>query len=276
MQTIRIAHSPDSDDAFMFYALATGKVGCDGFHFRHELHDIEFLNQAALEGVFEVTALSIHAYAYLHETYALLNCGASMGEGYGPVLVGRKEDPGVHKLAGKLIAVPGERTSAFLALKLREPNITHVVIPFDQIIPAVRAGRVDLGLVIHEGQLSYRREGLVKILDLGEWWQRETGLPLPLGGNAVRRNLGTETIAKLSELLRKSVQYALANKDEALQYAIQFGRGLDEGEADRFVNMYVNRRTLDYGDDGRQAVQLFLDRGFEAGLVPQKVSVAFD
>lgn len=272
-KTIRIAHSPDSDDAFMFYALATGKLDSGDFEFVHELHDIESLNQAALHGEYEVSAVSIHGYAYLHESYALLNAGASMGEGYGPILVSKMAAE--TEIRDKVVAVPGERTSAYLALRLLEPDFRHRVIPFDEIIPAVIAERVDMGLVIHEGQLVYRNDGLKKIVDLGEWWQEETGLPLPLGGNVIRRDLGDEEIAQISGLIKQSIQYALDNREAALSYAGQFGRGLDAQKADRFVSMYVNQRTLDYGDDGRQAVQLFLDRGFEAGLIPERVVVDF-
>ena len=276
IQEIRVAHSPDSDDAFMFYGLATGKVDTGDYRFTHVLQDIETLNQAALEGTYELTAISIHAYAYLHTGYALLNSGASMGEGYGPILVSRSNfDPAV-ELPGKTIAVPGERTSAYLALRLFSPEFRSRVVSFDEIIPAVVAGDVDAGLVIHEGQLSYRDADLKKVLDLGEWWAEETdGLPLPLGGNVIRRDLGSETISDVSRLLTESIRYALDHREEALDYALQFGRGLDEVQADRFVSMYVNERTLDYGDDGRRAVQLFLDRGFKAGLIPQQVRVDF-
>lgn len=271
---IRVAHSPDSDDAFMFYALATGKLETGSLEFVHELSDIESLNQAALEGRYEVTAASIHAYAYLCDRYALLNSGASMGEGYGPILVS-KNSFDLASLEGRRIAVPGERTSAFLALKLYNPDFVHKVVPFDEIIPAVQKDDVDAGLVIHEGQLSYRDEGLKKVLDLGEWWRESTALPLPLGGNLVRRDLGEEKIGEVSRLLHKSISYALDHRDEALEYALQFGGGLDRQQADRFVAMYVNQRTLDYGEDGRRSVQLFLDRGFEAGLLPRRVEVDF-
>jgi 1,4-dihydroxy-6-naphthoate synthase len=272
--TIRIAHSPDSDDAFMFYALAEGKMASDEFEFVNELHDIETLNQAALAGTYEVTAVSIHAYAYLADRYALLNCGASMGEGYGPILVARRRMDSTN-LAGCVTAVPGERTSAFLALKLFEPLVLSRVVRFDEIIPAVLRGEVDAGLVIHEGQLIYSQHGLHRILDLGEWWRRTRGLPLPLGGNAVRRDLGIDTIRKLSAIVRASIEYALTHRDEALKYAHGFGRGLDASQADRFVGMYVNRRTLDYGEEGRRAVGLFLQEGCEAGLIPHRVELEF-
>lgn len=273
-EIIRVAHSPDSDDAFMFYALATDKVGADEFEFVHELHDIETLNEAALEGRFEVSAVSIHAYAYLADRYALLNSGASMGEGYGPKVVSRtRMEPSL--LKKKTVAVPGERTSAFLALKLFEPDFVHQVVSFDEIIPTVKSGRADAGVIIHEGQLTYRDEDLQLVLDLGEWWKKETGLPLPLGGNAIRRDLGKEKIRRISNLLAESIRFSLEHREEALNYALQFGRGLDHDDTDRFVSMYVNDRTLDYGEEGRKAVQLFLDRGFENGLIPNRVKVDF-
>lgn len=274
MRTIRIAHSPDSDDAFMFYALATEKLEAPGFQFEHVLQDIETLNRAALEGKYEVTAVSIHAYAYLHERYAMLNAGASMGDGYGPILAAHQPFPR-SEIRGKRIAIPGERTSAFLALKLLEPQFAHETVPFDEIIPAVRKRIFDAGLVIHEGQLSYLEEGLHKIVDLGEWWMEETGLPLPLGGNVIRRDLGEEAIGEISRLIRQSIRFALENREEALEYSLQFGRGLDKQQGDRFVSMYVNERTLDYGEDGRKAVQLFLDRGHQAGWIPDRVQVEF-
>ncbi len=273
-QLIRVAHSPDSDDAFMFYALATEKIHTGGFDFAHELHDIESLNQAALEGRYEVSAVSIHAYAYVHERYALLNSGASMGEGYGPTVVSRtRMTP--ERLGEVEVAVPGEWTSARLALGLYRPGVAVRVVPFDQIIPAVASGMVEAGVIIHEGQLTYRDEGVAKVVDLGEWWKSETGLPLPLGGNAVRRDLGPEVLARLGTILAESIRFGLEHREEALNYALQFGRGLDEETGDRFVSMYVNERTLDYGEEGRRAVQLFLDRGHEAGLLPQRVTVEF-
>lgn len=271
---IRVAHSPDSDDAFMFYALATGRIPAGDFRFTHTLEDIETLNRKALRGVFEVTAVSFHAYAYIAEKYALLPSGASMGDRYGPILVAR-EPWETSQLTGRLIAVPGTMTSAFLALKLFDPGFEHTVAPFDQIMQAVREGKADAGLLIHEGQLTYVREGFHKIVDLGEWWGETTGLPLPLGGNAIRRDLGIETIRQVSQLLRESIQYALAHREDALKHALKYARDLDRGEADRFVGMYVNRRTLEYGDDGRKAVQLFLDRAYEAKLIPAPVRVEF-
>ena len=273
-QTICIAHSPDSDDAFMFYALAKGKIDTGEFEFVHELDDIEALNQAALEGRYEVTAVSIHAYAYLHERYALLSCGASMGEGYGPILVSSVPFS-IDQLSEHSIGVPGERTSALLALKLFQPDFEYRVIPFDQIIPSVQRQEVDAGLVIHEGQLTYLGDGLHKVLDVGEWWLETTGLPLPLGGNVIRRDLGKDTIHQVSRLIKESIQYGLSHREEALAYALQFGRGLDSGQADEFVGMYVNERTLDYGEDGKKAVRLLLNRGHEAGIIPHRVEVDF-
>jgi 1,4-dihydroxy-6-naphthoate synthase len=271
---IRVAHSPDSDDAFMFYALAKDKIDTRGYEFEHELNDIESLNQAALNGTYEVTAVSIHSLPYLHQKYALLNSGASMGEGYGPKIISR-EPMVLEALAGKLVAVPGEKTSAFLGLKLAQPEARHEVVPFDRIIEAVEDGRVDAGVVIHEGQLFYEDHGLHLILDLGQWWKNETGLPMPLGGNVVRRDLGTKAIGEIAGLLEQSIRYSLEHREEALDYALEFGRGLDRAKGDRFVEMYVNQRTLDYGEDGRRAVQLFLDRGFDAGLIPNQIQVDF-
>ena len=258
----------------MFYALATGKIDTGNLEFVHELHDIETLNQAAREGEYEVTAVSIHAFAYLHERYALLSSGASMGEGYGPLLVSARA-LSVEDLHHCTIAVPGERTSALLALKLFQPEFQYRVVSFDQIISAVRNREVDAGLIIHEGQLAYPTYGLHAMLDLGRWWMDTRGLPLPLGGNAVRRDLGPERICTLSRLLKESILYGLEHRDEALSHALQFGRGLDLQQADRFVSMYVNERTVDYGKDGRKAVQQFLDQGYEAGLIPHQVTVDF-
>jgi 1,4-dihydroxy-6-naphthoate synthase len=272
---IRVAHSPDSDDAFMFYALATGRIDTGDIEFVHELQDIETLNRRALAGELDVTAVSIHAYAYLHERYALLPHGASMGEGYGPRLVAREPlDAGA--LRGRRIAVPGELTSAYLALKLFLPECETEVVPFDEIMAHVAAGRADAGVIIHEGQPTYADEGLHLVADLGAWWAAETGgLPLPLGCNAIRRDLGAELIGEVSALLRASIAYALEHRAAALAHARGYGRGLDEQQTDEFVGMYVNRRTLDYGADGRRAVQLFLDRGHEAGLIPARVVVEF-
>ncbi len=271
---IRVAHSPDSDDAFMFYALATNKLATGGFNFSHTLEDIESLNHKALRGEYEVTAISFHTYAFIADKYALLSSGASMGDRYGPMIVAR-EPWTLSDLDSKVIAVPGTMTSAYLALKLFQPAFKHVVVPFDKIMAAVKEGKADGGLLIHEGQLTYAHEGLRKIVDLGEWWHDQTGLPLPLGGNVIRRDLGRENIVQISRLLRASIDYALAHREEALDYAMQFARDLDVRMADRFVGMYVNERTLDYGEDGRKAVQLFLDRAFEKNLIPKRVVADF-
>jgi len=271
---IRIAHSPDSDDAFMFYALAKDKLPTGKFRFHHTLQDIETLNRKALDGEFEVTAISFHAYPYLEDKYILLPSGASMGDGYGPMVVAR-EPFGRDELRGKRIAVPGKMTSAFLVLKLFQPDFEEVVIPFDKIMDAVKRGDVDAGLLIHEGQLTYADEGLRLIVDFGVWWRETTGLPLPLGGNVIRRDLGMEDIREISRLLKASIQYSLDNREEALKYALQFARDLDTATADRFVGMYVNERTLDYGQEGRKAVQLFLDKAYEAGIIPRPVKAEF-
>lgn len=271
---IRVAHSPDSDDAFMFYALAADKLPTGIFRFTHTLEDIETLNQKALRGVYEVTAVSIHAYAYIAKKYVLLTSGASMGDRYGPIVVARHPWTAA-EVRGKKIAVPGTMTSAYLALKLFQPDFEHVVIPFDRIMDAVQLGQVDGGLLIHEGQLTYARQGLHKTIDLGEWWYRSTRLPLPLGGNAIRKDLGTGLIREISHLLRDSIQYALDHREEALKHAMQFARDLDVKLADRFVEMYVNARTLDYGEEGRRSVQLFLDQAYEKALIPQRVPVEF-
>ncbi len=272
---IRVAHSPDSDDAFMFYALATGKIDTGGLEFVHELQDIETLNRRALAGELEVTAVSIHAYAYLADKYLLLPHGASMGEGYGPRLVAR-EPLTAEQLRGRTVAVPGTMTSAYLALRLFQPEVETTVVNFDQIMEHVAAGKSDVGLLIHEGQLTYQDHGLHLIADLGEWWGRENeGLPRPLGGNAIRRDLGPQLISRISVILRESIAYGLENRKAALDHARSYGRGLDEAQTDEFVGMYVNPRTLDYGDDGRRAVRLFLERGYEAGIIPHPVDVQF-
>ncbi len=276
-QLIRIGHSPDPDDAFMFYALANELIPMEGFRVEHILRDIETLNQWAVEGRLEVTAISVHAYAYVADNYRLLPHGASMGEKYGPMVVAREQlDPA--SLPSLRVAVPGAWTSAFLELQLAVGRIAEPVItPFDQILDVVAEGKVDAGLVIHEGQLTYPTQGLVSILDLGTWWDELTGgLPLPLGANAVRRDVGDDaTLRRLSHLLRDSIAYALEHRQPALEHAEQFGRGLDMDLADRFVGMYVNERTLDYGEDGRAAIDELLRRGAEAGLVPAPVPVDF-
>jgi 5,8-dihydroxy-2-naphthoate synthase len=273
-RTIHVAHSPDSDDAFMFYALAEGKIDTGDLRYVHELQDIETLNQRALRGELEVTAVSIHAYAYLADRYALLPHGASMGDHYGPRLVAR-EPMSRQDVHGKRVAIPGPLTSAFLALRLYEPNFVPVPTPFDLIEDAVERGDVDLGLLIHEGQLTFADRGLHLVADMGEWWFTETGLPLPLGGNVIRKDLGENLTKEISRHLRASIAYGLKHRARALDHAMQFARGLERDRADTFVGMYVNDWTLDYGDRGRQAVRLFLDRGHEAGLIPKRVRVEF-
>jgi 5,8-dihydroxy-2-naphthoate synthase len=272
--TIRVCHSPDSDDAFMFYALAEGLIDTDGIQYVHELGDIESLNQRALRGELEVTAVSIHAYAYLADRYALLPHGASIGDRYGPRLVARqpmtRED-----IAGARIAIPGKLTSAYLALRLFQPNFEPVVLPFDTIEDAVVNGDVDVGLLIHEGQLTFSDRGLHLVTDLGAWWYQETNLPLPLGGNVVRKDLGAPLISKISRHLRASIAYSLSHRSLALDHAMRYARGLDREKADTFVGMYVNDWTLDYGPRGRQAVSLFLQRGVENGIIPHAVQVEF-
>jgi 1,4-dihydroxy-6-naphthoate synthase len=276
-RTIRVAHSPDSDDAFMFYALAEGKIDTGGLAYVHELSDIESLNQRALRGELEVTAVSIHAYAHLADRYALLTSGSSMGDGYGPRLVSlspRPADPRA-ALRGLRVGVPGKLTTAYLALRLYQPDVVEVVMPFDRIEEAVHAGDIDVGLLIHEGQLTYADDGLQLWTDLGEWWMAETGLPLPLGGNVVRRDLGPEVIAQISRDLRASIVYGLEHRAPALAHARQFNRGISDERTDTFVGMYVNEWTVDYGPRGRQAVQLLLDRAHEAGMIEQRVIVEF-
>jgi 1,4-dihydroxy-6-naphthoate synthase len=273
---VTIAHSPDSDDAFMFYGLATNKVQVPGLRFTHTLCDIQTLNQKATEGdgLYDVTAISFHAYPYLQKNYALMTCGGSVGEGYGPMIVAPRafsED----EIKRKTIAVPGELTTAYLALKLFAPEIVTEVVPFDQIIPQVLEGKYEAGLIIHEGQLTYDRSGLYRIVDLGKWWLQTTGLPLPLGGNAIRRSLGPELISSVSGALRDSIQYALDHREQALQYAMQFARDLDPRLADRFVGMYVNERTLDYGADGKEAIRRLLDMGYRAGIISLEPQIEF-
>jgi len=270
---IRIAHSPDSDDAFMFYGLATGGVPSNGFELEHVLSDIETLNRAAFHGTYEITAVSFHSYAHLTDRYVLLPHGASMGDRYGPIVVSKKA---AHSLKGIRVAIPGELTTAFLALRLFDREVEYTVMPFDKIQEAVHSGEAEAGLLIHEGQLTWADEGLKKIVDLGEWWSERTrGLPLPLGGNVVRRDLGRDAIGKLSRLLRDSIAYGLSNRAEAVKYAMQFGRGLDRAKTDRFVGMYVNDLTLDYGERGRAAVRRLLEDASAAGLLPKPVTVDF-
>jgi len=273
---ITIAHSPDSDDAFMFYGLATNKVQVPGLRFTHTLCDIQSLNQQAMEGegVYDVTAISFHAYPYLQKTYALMTCGGSVGEGYGPMVVAPRAFS-ENEIKQKKIAVPGELTTAYLALKLFAPEIETEVVPFDQIIPQVLEGKYEAGLIIHEGQLTYDRSGLYRVIDLGKWWLQTTGLPLPLGGNAIRRSLGLELISSVSNALRESIQYALDHREQALQYAMQFARDLDPRLADRFVGMYVNERTLDYGADGKEAIRRLLETGYREGIISVEPQVEF-
>jgi 1,4-dihydroxy-6-naphthoate synthase len=272
---IRVAHSPDSDDAFMFYALAEGLIETGDIEYVHQLEDIETLNRRALSGELEVTAVSIHAYAHLADRYALLSSGCSMGDGYGPRLVSTAPAPADPRAAlrGLPVGVPGTLTTAFLALKLYQPEIVPVVIPFDQIEDAVRSGEVPVGLLIHEGQLTYADAGFHLWGDLGAWWLQDTGLPLPLGGNVVRRDLGPELMGRVARDLRASIEYGLAHREPALSHAKRFNRGLTEERTDTFVGMYVNHWTVDYGPRGRQAVALLLDRGYAAGLIPKRIVV---
>jgi 1,4-dihydroxy-6-naphthoate synthase len=272
IRDITVAHSPDSDDAFMFYGLATNKVRVSGLRFTHTLCDIETLNRKAQDGVYDVTAVSFHAYPYIQESYALMSCGGSVGDGYGPMIVSTHPFTPT-EVKRKKIAVPGKLTTAYLALKLFAPGIEVEVVPFDQIIPEVLEGKYEAGLIIHEGQLTYSKAGLQRVVDLGKWWQKVTGLPLPLGGNAIRRSLGSELIASVTQALRDSIQYAMDHREEALAYAMQFARDLDNQLADKFVGMYVNERTLDYGADGRESVRRLLDMGHKAGIIPQKPRV---
>jgi 1,4-dihydroxy-6-naphthoate synthase len=276
VRAITIAHSPDSDDAFMFYALATNKIRVPGLRFTHTLCDIETLNRKAMEGngTYDVTAISFHAYPYIQKHYALLPSGGSVGEGYGPMIVAR-HPYSVSEIPRKRIAVPGTLTTAYLVLNLFAPGIETEVVPFDQIITQVTEGKYDAGLIIHEGQLSYSKSGLQRVLDLGRWWHEQTGLPLPLGGNAIRRSLGPELMSTVGGALRESIQYALDHREPALAYALQFARDLDPQLADKFVGMYVNERTLDYGPDGREAVSRLLSMGHKAGIIPYETKVEF-
>jgi 1,4-dihydroxy-6-naphthoate synthase len=272
VRDITVAHSPDSDDAFMFYGLATHKVRTPGLRFTHTLCDIEALNQKARAGVYDVTAISFHAYPYVQDKYALMACGGSVGEGYGPMIVSPRPFT-ASEVKTKRIAVPGTLTTAYLALHLFAPGVETEVVPFDQIIPQVLEGKYEAGLIIPEGQLSYDKWGLHRIVDLGRWWQKVTGLPLPLGGNAIRRALGSELMPAVTAALRDSIQYGLDHREEALAYAMQFARDLDPQSADKFVGMYVNERTLDYGADGREAVRRLLDMGHKAGIIAAEARV---
>jgi 1,4-dihydroxy-6-naphthoate synthase len=274
--TIRIAHSPDSDDAFMFYALTQGVLDTEGLDIQHVLQDIETLNQAAFEGTYEITALSFHGYAHLADRYQLMPSGASFGDGYGPVVVAR-QPLGRADLPGLKVAIPGKLTTAHLALRLWQPEVTTEIVPFDQILDAVVEGRADAGVVIHEGQLTYEDLGLRRVVDLGAWWKEETDGPLPLGGNGIRRDLDPELKSRLCRLLTESINYGLDNRQEALGYAVRYARGLEDDpvRSDRFVGMYVNDWTRDYGQAGRRAVQHLLDRGYEAGILPSRVEAEF-
>ncbi|MBC8030398.1 MAG: ABC transporter substrate-binding protein [Pyrinomonadaceae bacterium] len=273
-RTISVAHSPDSDDAFMFYGLATNKLDTGSLSFTHVLKDIQTLNEEAFRGTYDVTAVSFHAYAYIADKYILLPHGASIGDNYGPILVSREASKG-KDISSLKIAIPGTLTSAFLALRIFNPSFEYEVVPFDKIIDAVQSGRCDAGLLIHEGQLFYESLGLHKILDLGEWWHEKTGLPLPMGGNVIRRELGPEIVGEVSDCLRRSISYSLANREDALEYAMQFARDMDPELADRFVAMWVNDLTLDYTERGREAVRRLLDEGFEKGIIPHRVPVEF-
>ena len=273
-RTITVAHSPDSDDAFMFYGLATDKLDTGDLKFTHVLKDIQTLNEEAFRGTYDVTAISFHAYAYISDKYILLPHGASIGDNYGPILVAARPTK-AEDISKLKVAVPGTLTSAFLALRLFNPDFEFQVVPFDQIIDAVKSGDCDAGLLIHEGQLFYESMGLHKILDLGEWWHERTGLPLPMGGNVVRRELGPEIIHQVSDCLRESIRYSLENREDALQYAMQFARDMDTSLADRFVAMWVNNLTLDYTDRGREGVRRFLTEGFERGIIPTQPTIEF-
>lgn len=271
-EKVRIGHSPDSDDAFMFYALAKGLIPTDPFEIVHVIEDIETLNRRALAAELEVTAISVHAYAYVAKDYALMPCGASIGDRYGPLVVSKTP---MDTLEGKRIAIPGEMTTAYLTLSLFQPNFEAETRPFDKILEAVQKDEVDAGLIIHEGQLTYAREGLHKVIDLGEWWYEETGLPLPLGANVIRRNLGAEKIHKITTLLKQSIQYSLDHRARGLEYAMTYARDMETTLADKFVGMYVNDYTLDYGDKGRAGVRELLNRGNTAGIIPHRVDADF-
>jgi 1,4-dihydroxy-6-naphthoate synthase len=272
--TITLAHSPDSDDAFMFYGLATNKLDTGSLNFQHLLKDIQTLNEEATRGTYDVTAISFHAYAYVADKYALLPHGASIGDKYGPIVVSR-EPAMPDDISNLKIAIPGKMTSAFLALRLFNSDFKYEVVPFDKIIDAVLDGTCDAGLLIHEGQLFYHRKGLHKVLDLGEWWYERHGLPLPMGGNAIKRDIGPELTQEVSNLLRESIRYSLTHREDALQYAMQFARDMDTALADRFVGMWVNDLTLDYTDRGREAVRRLLEEGFQKGIIPNRVPIDF-
>jgi 1,4-dihydroxy-6-naphthoate synthase len=271
-EKIRIGHSPDSDDAFMFYALAKGLIPTDPYEIVHVIEDIETLNQRALAAELEVTAISVHAYAYVAKDYVFMPCGASIGDQYGPLVVSKTP---IDTLAGKRIAIPGKMTTAYLTLSLFQPDFEAETRPFDKILDAVQQDEVDAGLIIHEGQLTYAREGLHKVIDLGEWWYEETGLPLPLGANVIRRNLGTPKIREITALLKQSIQYSLEHRERGLAYAMTYARDMETALADKFVGMYVNDYTLDYGEKGRAGVRELLHRGTIAGIIPHGVDADF-
>jgi 1,4-dihydroxy-6-naphthoate synthase len=275
---LRLGHSPDPDDAFMFYGLAKGKLSTGPYRFEHVLQDIQTLNQRAMRGELEITAISIHAYPYVADKYALTSCGSSMGDKYGPMVVAR-EPVTIEQLRGKTIAIPGELTTAFLALQLclgqAGDAFEHVVVPFDQIGSYVQEGKADAGLLIHEGQLTYKTLGLALVIDLGAWWYEKTGLPLPLGGNVVRKDLGKQVCQEVTDILKRSIRFSLDHRGEAVEYALQFGRDLNRDLADRFVGMYVNQWTLDYGPRGRGAIRRLLDEGARAGIVPAIGEIEF-
>ena len=272
--SLRIGHSPDPDDAFMFYALTHGRIETGEYRFTHHIEDIQSLNERAMRGELEITAVSLHAYAYVADRYALLNCGASMGKGYGPIVVAREAIP-PEELAGLLVAVPGRLTTAFLVHRLFAGDFDYVEMPFDEILAEVAAGRADAGLLIHEGQLTFADYGLHKVVDLGEWWLAETGLPLPLGVNVIRRDLGDEVLSDVPPILAASIDYALEHREECLQYALKYGRGLDVERADEFVGMYVNEYTRDMGEEGREAVRVLLEHAHQAQVIPDIPTLDF-
>ena len=274
LKEITIGHSPDPDDAFMFYALTHGKLDTGGLKIKHHIAGIEELNHKAVEGEFEVTALSVHAYGYVMDKYALLKCGGSFGDGVGPIVVAKKKME-IGELADDRIAVPGTMTTAYLLLKLLLLNFKFEVVPFDKIMDAVLNGEVDAGLLIHEGQITHKKHGLRKIVDLGEWWQEDMNLPLPLGVNAVRSDLGQTAMRQIADLMRQSIEYALTHRDEAVAYAMKYGRGMDAGTTDKFIGMYVNKWTVEMGEDGRSAISKLLTRGYHAALLPRPVHLGF-
>lgn len=271
---ITLGHSPDPDDAFMFYALAADKIETEGLDFKHVIQDIETLNRRAMQSELDVTAISIHAYAYVLDKYALLTSGASVGDNYGPMIIARRKME-LDELRRVKIAIPGKMTTAYLTMRLCIGDAETVVIPFDEIMDAVERGDADAGLLIHEGQLTYASRGFEKIIDLGEWWKTETGLPLPLGGNAIRKSLGPELIDKVSRLLRQSIEYGLAHREEGVRHSMAYARGMETDLTDKFVGMYVNDYTIDYGERGREAVKLLLARAHEAGIIPRPVELEF-